>query len=148
MNKDISKLIRELDCNGLIDSQKNAIERLINIDDKYVTMLIQPLEKNYWENSAKVLKEIGYPRNKLAIPGLLNWLKDLNWPGAWTAIETLQNIDFSILLPYLEDTIKNAMDDNDELWIMALKELVVNRLMVKTTDFKNESLYTILIQSE
>ncbi|EKQ50588.1 MULTISPECIES: DUF5071 domain-containing protein [unclassified Clostridium] len=148
MKKGINMLINKLDCNAPINSQKDAIEQLLKIDDEYVTLLVQPQEKKYWENSARVLKSIGFPRNKLAIPGLLQWLQDLNWPGAMIAMETLQNVEVHVMLPYLETAVQIAVEENDDMWIMALKELATSRMSIKASDFKNQELYKILEQSK
>lgn len=148
MKDNVMKLINKLDCNGDIDSQEDAIKQLTQIDDEFVLLLVQPMDKKYWENSAKVLKAIGYPKNKNAISGLFHWLKDLNWPGAWTAFETLQSIELAVLIPYLESAVICAIEENDEMWIMALKELAIHRLRLKPSDFKNQELYNVLDQSE
>lgn len=148
MKDNVMKLINKLDCNGDIDSQEDAIKQLTQIDDEFVLLLVQPMDKKYWENSAKVLKAIGYPKNKNAISGLFHWLKDLNWPGAWTAFETLQSIELTVLIPYLESAVICAIEENDEMWIMALKELAIHRLRLKPSDFKNQELYNVLDQSE
>ncbi|UYZ37905.1 DUF5071 domain-containing protein [Clostridium beijerinckii] len=148
MLEDINVLINKLDWNTPIDSQKEAINKLLSIDNNDVGLLIQPMEQKYWDNSAKVLKKIGYPRNKLAIPGLLEWLQDLNWPGAQTAMETLQKVEVFELLPYLETAIQKAVEENDDMWIMALKELAINRMSIKASDFKNGDLYKIVEQFE
>lgn len=81
----------------------------------------------------------------MAIPGLLKWLQDMNWPGAWTAMETLQNIDIDIIMPYLESSIQLAFKENDDLWIMALSELIFNRLHINSVNFSNQELYNKLI---
>jgi hypothetical protein len=55
--------------------------------------LIQFGSKALWENEAGILKNIGYPKNKYTIPGLLEWLQDLNWPGALISMEALIAIE-------------------------------------------------------
>lgn len=148
MLEDINILIRKLDWSIPINSQQDAIKQLLSIDEEDVVLLVQPMEKKHLENSAKVLQMMGYPRNKLAIPGMIKWLKDLNWPGAVTAMETLQSIEISEVLPHLEIAIEIAIEENDDMWIMALKELAINRMYVKASDFKNNELYEILEQFE
>lgn len=135
LNEEINSLISNLKWDNSTEVQQEAIEKLIQIDEKYIGLLIQPIDKKHWENAALVLKKIGYPRNKLAIPGLLEWLKDLNWPGAWTVLETLQSIDIEVLLPHIKNAINEATEKNDEMWLMALKELVINRLGITKPEF-------------
>ena len=144
LNEEINSLISNLKWDYSTEVQQEAIEKLIQIDEKYISLLIQPIDKNHWENAALVLKKIGYPRNKIAIPGLLEWLKDLNWPGAWTVLETLQSIDIEVLLPHIKNAINEATEENDEMWLMAIKELVINRLGVTKPEFKEDGLYNKL----
>jgi hypothetical protein len=148
MKEDINVLIGNLSWDTNSDIQQKAIEKLSIINEKYINMLIRPVDKRFWENAALVLKKIGYPRNELAIPGLLEWLQDMNWPGAWIALETLQDIDILALLPYIENALKKAVAEDDEMWIMAIKELAINRLKIKATDFTNPELFEVFDRIE
>lgn len=56
MSKDINILISKLNWDTPINSRQDAIAQLLKIDDEHVMLLLQPMEKNHWENSAKVLK--------------------------------------------------------------------------------------------
>ncbi len=141
----INELIAELSWDNSLEVQEEAIEKLLKIDEEYVTMLLQPYDKKYWENSAKVLKALDYPQNSRAIPGMFRWLRDMNWPGAWIIMEVLQNIDKKIILPYLEDAIIIAKKEDDDMWIMALRELALNRLRVKSSELKNPEIIRILV---
>jgi hypothetical protein len=124
VNKDIDMLIGQLDWNLPVNIQQKAMEELTNeITEDNIEMLIQPLGKQYWENSAKVIRKVGYPKNYKAIAGLLCWLQDMNWPGAWISLECLQNIDYQVLSPFVEAAMKEALNKNDEMWIEALKQL-------------------------
>ncbi|WP_312648924.1 DUF5071 domain-containing protein [Aminipila sp.] len=144
MKQDIDTLLQKLSWDKDTNIQQKAVKELIEIDEKDIFKLIQPKDKNHWDNAALVLKQIGYPRNKSAIPGLIEWLQDMNWPGAWTALETLQAIDIPILIPYIENALKKALQEDDEMWLMGLKELVINRLRVAPTDFTNLELYKMV----
>lgn len=124
MKQDIDTLLQKLSWDKDTNTQQKAIQELIQMDEKDILKLIQLKDKKHWNNAALVLKQIGYPGNKLAIPRLIEWLKDMNWPGAWTALETLLVIDNSILLPYIENALEKALQENDEMWLMGLKELV------------------------
>ncbi|MCT4509582.1 MAG: DUF5071 domain-containing protein [Tepidibacter sp.] len=120
---------------------------MLLIDKEKVELLLQPIDKCYWENSAIVLNKIGYPHNKLAISGLLEWLQDMNWPGAMTARKTLMNIDKKILIPYIEDSLSKAKNENDTIWITEIKELVED-MNISEIDFLNENIYEIISLSE
>ena len=137
----IEAKIRKLDWNNSSEIQERAIDDLTQIDEKDVILLIQPMEKKYWENAALTLKRIGYPRNILAIPGMLNWLMDLNWPGARIALNVLGTIERKTLLPYLESAVEKAIYERDDMWIEALKELAFKSLSIRLDEFENKELF-------
>lgn len=59
--------------------------------------LIQPLGKECWENAARALSIMRYPRISEIIPGLFRWLQDLNWPGAEIVMELLQSLPRKVI---------------------------------------------------
>ncbi len=145
---DLEKLISDLNWKNSIELQKMAIENLMKIEDMQVIHLIKPIAKSHWQNAALVIKKIGYPRNRQAIPGLIEWIQDMNWPGAEIAFEILLSIDVSILLPHIEIAIQKAINENDEIWIMAIRELIINKLNLKGSNFKNVELFNKLLSIE
>lgn len=122
--KDIQKLLEDLSWDNPKDVVDTAINKLLQIDDEQVTVLLQPVNKSCWENAAKVLKMMGYPKNELALPGLLDWIRDMNWPGAQIAKEILFAIDKMILIPLVEDAVRKAYFEEDFIWIAGLREIV------------------------
>ena len=91
-----------------------------------LSSLIQPFgEKGYWNNAALVFAEIGSPRIDPYLPKLLNWLMDMNWPGASVIFELLSGIDELVLAPALKGSIATAISEGDEDWFDSLHELSV-----------------------
>lgn len=123
---EINNLINKLSWNEDVDTQKNAIQNLIEIvreDD--IKLLIQPgLDKSCWENAAQVLKGLGVPKINKEIPKLLEWLADMNWPGAIVVMEILAGVDKNILLPHISKAQEKANSDNDDMWLDALEQLL------------------------
>jgi hypothetical protein len=118
----IDVLIKQLNWDNPAEIQEEAIKKLTKIDIPDLTALLQPVfGKNYWENSAKVLLKIGYPKIKNIIPGLFEWLQDMNWPGALIVREILLNLPKDALLNNYEDAIYKATSENDEEWLLNLK---------------------------
>lgn len=117
-----------------------AIEELANIDEEYLPMLLQPIDKSYWDYAAITLKKIGYPKYKKILPGLLEWLQDINWPGTLTITESLAEIDEKILIPYIEEAVSKAIEDNDPVWLFGITFLT-ERLNISRDDFNNKELY-------
>ena len=146
-NNEIEQFILDLDWNKSLEIQENAIKNLENVDSKSLYKLIQPKSKSCWENAAKVLKKIGYPKIKEVIPELLEWLQDLNWPGVNIIFEILQEIEVTVLLPYIEEAIIRAHDDDDELWIMGIKELIL-KIKIDIRSFKKYEIVKEIILLE
>lgn len=122
--ENIEKLIDDLDWNKPIETQENAIKNLKNISEKDLRKLIQPKSKNCWENAAKVINIIGYPKIKTIIPELLEWLKDLNWPGAVIIVDTLRNIEMGEINEFIKEALIKAEIENDEIWKSGIEEVI------------------------
>ena len=150
MNKsEANRLIDDLDWNATPEETENAMERLVNLDDDKLYLLLQPrYDKRYWYNAAIVISKIGYPRIESIIPGLLRWLQDMNWPGALKVVETLQKVDRNVLIYYIEQALTKAKATNDTLWITWIKEELIELLEIGIEDFINKSNYRILQLSE
>lgn|GEM_PF-488795 len=143
---DLDELVGNLSWDMPLQTQKEAMHRLAGIDDDRMQLLIRPGDKSCWENAARILRNIGYPRNHKVIPGLMAWLQDMNWPGAEIVMEILESIDRKTLIPYIEDSLEKVADDDDFLWITAIKELVTG-LQMPDADFHNET-YELLKLAE
>jgi len=146
--KDIEEYIFDLNWNNPEYIQEKAIEKLSKISGSEVILLAKQSElcnKYCWHNATIVLKNIGYPRNKLAIPYLMDWLKDINWPGITTIIQLFKEIDTEILLPYIKVAIDDALKDEDELWAYGMIYLMKN-LDIKGFEIEEPTLYKKLIK--
>lgn len=143
MTIEIKKLIENLSWYKPKNTQKEAIECLMKIEDEYVHMLLQDSKKECWENAVIVLKRIGYPRNKQAIPQLIGLMQDMNWPGVPMAMETMKRIDNSILLPYIEHALEEAYNDEDFMWIGGIKR-IVKGFQIDKEDFINKDTFKLL----
>lgn len=142
----VNQLILDLYFHLPDEVHTQALEKLVNIEEEYLDMLLQPISKGYWEYAAIALKKIGYPRYKSILPGLLEWLQDMNWPATFIIIESLLEIDHKTLIPYIEDAISKALRDNDEGWLFGIKCLVKEG-NIKRNTFINKKLYDIVIST-
>lgn len=84
---------------------------------------MQPLSKSYWDGAAEVLVNLGYPRVKMILPGLLEWIQDLNWPGAERIAAFLSEIG-DPLIPHVKNVLRNHHDDEE--WILWILEFIVD----------------------
>lgn len=95
--------------------------RYLAKDIETITCFIQPLtpshNKNVWENCAVIVSERNDEELKPYLIELLEWLQDMNWPGAFCILKRLQNYsDNNFALNAINVAIKKAKDLSDETW--------------------------------
>lgn len=144
---EVKRLMKNLSWNMPQEVQLSVIRELTTIDDEYTPLLIQDTEKHCWENAVKVLNKIGYPRNRLAIPCLIELMQDMNWPGVPTAIEILKSIDKSVIVPHIEASLIKAAEDDDRMWIGGIQRLI-DILQISESDFHDKEVYKLLKLSD
>jgi len=132
-----------LSWNASLNSQNKAINELASVESLDPNELIQPISKEYWENAAKVLNMIGYPRVEAAISGLFSWLQDMNWPGAMIVMELLKSLPKDVIIPYLESA---TIDGDDEIWLINLSTFLIH-LKLREHDFVSKKLYLTLLNA-
>jgi len=140
---DIYLLLRRLSWDTPEETKQAAMRELEQLDEDKFSVLLQPNGKGCWENAAIILKRIGYPRIRKIIPGLFEWLQDINWPGTDIVIDILANIDKKEILPYIENYLIKAAKENDDPWITGIKQLVV-AMDLTQSDFSSIEIYKIL----
>ena len=125
----IDQIMDMLDSNNPVSIQEKAVKLAQEI--KSINVFLQPANpgntKNVWENCAKVLAS---KEDELLLPytiNLLEWLQDLNWPGALIILERLKNFTASeIFIFSVESCVKRAKACNDQIWLDYLSELLDN----------------------
>lgn len=127
----LNKIMNMLNWNNNPQTQKKGIALANQIKD--LNVFLQPMDfgsKAVWDNCAKIL--VGKTDNDLApyLDKLLEWLQDLNWPGALLILERLKNFSGEKLKkPFLE-LVNNAIKMNNEeglMWLDYLSELLDNK---------------------
>lgn len=131
-----------------VDKQLYAIDYLSEelLPEEYIYLLLadrytlEPYKKNEkyytgntgkerWENAAKTIIKIGWPRVDNIIVPLFVWLIDPNWPGS--------ELIYSFLLSLPSDVLKKKMDE-----IINSRELydasVYNDLRLQIENLKSE----------
>ena len=125
MNNDNIKLLLEnLSWNASQFDQSISVEALAKMEEINYSLLFDWERKDKWENTIKVVEKIGTPKNTFFIPDLLKLMQDINWPGAWQAVEVLAKMENKTLLPALCATIRDAYQEGDTLWLGGLKKVV------------------------
>ncbi|MFC6648461.1 DUF5071 domain-containing protein [Paenibacillus rhizoplanae] len=121
--EDINALIQKLDWDTAEAEQAEAIQKLQDIQDEELHLLLQPLGKEYWGGAAEVIVKLGYPRVKPILPGLLQWIQDMNWPGS-RRIATLLRETGDPVIPYIQDVFRNQ--SQDEEWMYWIFEMIID----------------------
>ena len=89
---DNTEIMDMLDWNMPLEIQLEGISLARNI--KKIASFIQPLtpkyNKNVWLNCAVIISERSDEEIKPYLPEVLEWLQDMNWPGAFCILNRLQ----------------------------------------------------------
>lgn len=101
----------------------------------------------HWDHAADVLIEIGYPRHKI-LPDLLEWLMDINWPGANRISEFLVSIR-EPLIPSIKEALKSEdmmwkywiIDCVIIKWSVDLVEQITDELIFVASEFDDEEVH-------
>ncbi len=140
-------LLSKLRWDAALKDQQQAFKEIVIDNAIAPQMLVRPISKSYWDNAAKVLKDMGYERVKHITYELLTWLQDYNWPGADTIIDLLKTFPNQELVPYYEKAIMDAISKNDELWLDYLSVFVFLKKITKS-DFIHKELYDVMKKHE
>ncbi|MBQ7171275.1 MAG: DUF5071 domain-containing protein [Clostridia bacterium] len=135
MSIGIDELFDMLSWNSDAETQKKGIELAKDIE--CFSVFLQPRSfkhsKDVWGNCAKILYD--YPDEKLqyCVPEMLEWLEDMNWPGAELVLERLIKMkDISFLSSFLTVCVKEALILDNQSWLGNMAALLEN------DDLKNE----------
>lgn len=92
---------------------------------KCINVFLQPVGaygKNVWDNCAKVLAEKTDEELKPYLLELMEWIADLNWPGAFCILERLQQYKEDSWYQHIYNiSLKYARALEDEVWESNLK---------------------------
>lgn len=125
---DIDIIMKMLDWNMPLEIQRDGIALASNIDT--VTPFIQPLtlehNKNVWENCALIITEKTDEKLRPYLVHLLEWIQDMNWPGASCVLNRLEvYADKDSLESAVCICIEKAKKCNDEVWMCNLNSLLI-----------------------
>ena len=118
-------LVAALNENAPAERRADARRRILaqpNFDDR---QLMHPFPwKNCWAGCADVLRELNDERLTPFLPDLLEWIIDLDWPGAQTVFDRLSRMAPDHLHPALDKAMKRAEAEGDAEWRQNLARLV------------------------
>ncbi|MBR3659380.1 MAG: DUF5071 domain-containing protein [Bacteroidaceae bacterium] len=109
--------------------QEEAINEAANI--KVLSIFIQPLEgKEYWDNCAVIISRREDKELEKYIYALLEWLKDMNWPGADTIYQRLCRMNKNQLIKWIKTAKDAAITTGDLVWLQVLNDLLDDVLRI------------------
>lgn len=127
----INELYKMLNWQSRFQDQLEGIKLARDLDD--LSLLILPCangeSKGIWENCARALFEISDDRLEPYLPSLLEWLEDLNWPGALIILDRLNRFSGKKLKkPFIDRFTYVSSLNNEEglMWLDYLSELLDN----------------------
>ena len=138
--------IKLLYSNLPVKTQEKNIKMLANNFKYNNRMFLQKGEKGAWENEAKVLYYRGYPKIIDVLPGLFEWLQDINWPGSNVVMCILSKLPKEVLISELEQASHKAYTTNDLGWLYWLREFMEKNNLTES-DFNNKDIYVLLKKS-
>lgn len=136
----IDYIMNLFDWNNSDENQNRGLELAKNV--KCISVFIQPgspYGKNVWDNCAKALARKDDKELEPHLIALLEWLQDMNWPGAFCIQDRLQKYkDVNSLDLCLSICLKKAKKLGDETWeynLNILKQSMdVSKPLKKTVD--------------
>lgn len=122
MQVSIDKIFEYLSWANGDEIQKRGIELASNI--KSLSVLIMPIEsKSIWENCARVLMRKSDEELERYFIMLFEWLKDMNWPGAYLIYDRLLCASTENFLFAYQYSLSVAKQMRDHPWEMVLNDL-------------------------
>ena len=130
MSVGIDELFDMLSSNSDEETQRKGIELAKNV--KCYSVFLQPFGHNHgkdvWENCAKVLASYSDETLEYCSHELLEWLGDMNWPGAEIIFDRLIEIkDTDFLSVILARCVKEALACDNQFWLGNMAALLENK---------------------
>lgn len=122
----IDYIMSLIDWNKSINEQADGIKMAESIEN--INVFLQPcnkkFNKNVWENCAKILSTRTDDELSPYLVELLEWLQDMNWPGAHCIFDRLQKFaDDTSYNSAFQTCIKYAQALEDDVWESNLRML-------------------------
>ena len=128
---DIDYIMSLIDWNKSDNEQVDGIKMAEGVEN--ISVFLQPCNekynKNVWDNCAEILSKRTDDELSPYLVELLEWLQDLNWPGALVILDRLKVFSGEKLKKPFIDLFTYAVNLNNEeglMWLDYLSELLDN----------------------
>lgn len=133
----IDEIMNMIDWNQSSENQEMGLKLADSIN--CINVFLQPKDKknnkNVWENCAKVLSKKTDEKLQPYLEELLEWLQDLNWPGAITILERLLYYkDTERLAMVFKECVNRAFLLGEDKWLVNLSELMSSPSLLQSLD--------------
>jgi len=123
---DIDYIMDLLDWNNSPEKQEQGVALARNV--KCINVFLQPgsrpYGKNVWDNCAKILSARSNEELSPYLIQLMEWVQDMNWPGAACILDRLKGMVNEPLFQHSYTIcLKYARALDDEVWESNLKML-------------------------
>ena len=126
MSVDIDTLFEMMDEGQPAEIQEEALREARKI--KSLSVFMQPIEYGWsWENCAKVICEKTDKEINNYTYEMLEWLQDINWPGAFLIMERLEKMEPQFLVHAVGYQVKQALLLKDNEWLTYMSYLLKNK---------------------
>lgn len=126
---DILEILDMIDWRKPSETQSKGISLASKFEN--IVPFIQPLtpkhNKNVWENCAVIISQKSDEEIKPYLVELLEWLQDMNWPGAFCILDRLcKYSDNNTIFEAINTCIEKAKESRDDVWNSNLHLLLNN----------------------
>ena len=125
----VDTIMKLIDWNNSIEEQAQGIA--LAKDVKCLSVFLRPgmpYGENVWYNCAKILSERTDEELEPYIVVLMEWLQDMNWPGAFCIFDRLQEyIDDASYNVAFDSSLKHAQALGDAVWEDNLRMLQMQK---------------------
>ena len=126
----VNQIYQMLDYKNSIDIQEKGKQLARKITDLSL-LITPPASPSVWEQCAIILSEKSDDELVPYLTSILQWLYDLNWPGALTILNRLKKFSGKQLKKSFIDSVVRAINSHDEeegmMWLDYLSELLDNK---------------------
>lgn len=137
----VGELIRALSWNAPKERQHAAKQHIVRQQNfPYITLILPLGYKDCWENCAGILCGLSDDELQPLLPSMLQWLMDMNWPGAESVLKRLTQVQAQIMKPALEATVHRACNDKDDIWLHWLSGLLKNSRISTVLDVETRTI--------
>lgn len=110
---------------------------MLDKDIDYSIFILPKEGKDYWENCARVLERLNDNQLISLFPKILEWFKDINWPGGRIILNRINRMPSDMIEDFVLQSIDKAVIENDSAWIeflLCLDNIKTKKISLKIQD--------------